>query len=516
MASPLFELEGIGKSFPGVRALEGVDLEIRAGEIHAVVGENGAGKSTLMNILSGVYSPDRGSLRMRGEPTRFKDTRDAQEHGVAMIHQELSLAPHLRVAENIFIGRLPRAALGFVSAARLRAEAQAILARLKVSTFGTETRVGELSTSQMQLVEIGKALSLRASVLVMDEPTSSLTASETSMLLGLMRSLALDGVAILFVSHRLDEVFEVAHRITVLRDGRLIATLPRSEAGRDRVVACMVGREFAKAFQRTHPVFRAEETPALEVRGLESGAQVRGVSFSVRRGEILALTGLVGAGRTETVETIFGARPQQGGEVLIDGRPVRLRHPADGVAHGLGLVPEGRKIQGIFPGRSVKENMTITRLGQLCRFGFVDAARETRAAEEWARRLRVKTPSLLQGMRLLSGGNQQKAIFGRWLLNASRILFLDEPTHGVDVGAKEEIYRIVDELAGRGAAVVLISSELPEVLTLADRIVVMREGRVVSEMDHRSATQEGIMHAALGGRTADEPQASATHPTRPS
>ncbi len=493
----LLKLEGVGKSFPGVRALDGIDLEVRRGEIHAVMGENGAGKSTLMNILSGVYRSDEGRLLWEGEPVHFKDTREAQDLGIAMIHQELSLMPHLSAAENIFIGRLPRKRSGLVDGPNLHARAEEALRRLGACDFGARAKIGDLSTSQMQLVEIAKALSLNARLLIMDEPTSSLTAQETDTLLSLMESLAASGVSILFISHRIDEVFRVAHRLTVLRDGRHIATMDRAEATAEKVLSLMVGRAFDKTFHREHPVFAEDAAPLLEVSGLSSGRAVADVSFKVYPGEVLALTGLVGAGRTETVEAVFGARPRDRGSVTFKGRPVDPRHPADAVALGMALVPEGRKIQGIFPERSVRENMTVAKLKSFCRGIFVGGKREREEAEKYRTLLGVKTPSLEQRMKFLSGGNQQKAIFCRWLMKEPQLLFLDEPTHGIDVGAKEEIYRIIDDLARKGIAVVLISSELPEVLTLADRILVMNEGRIAAELRHGEATQELIMSRAV-------------------
>ena len=491
------KLEAVGKSFPGVNALDGIDLEIRRGEIHAIVGENGAGKSTLMNILSGVYQPDRGTMLLDGVPAKFKDTRDAQDLGIAMIHQELSLAPHLSVAENVFIGRLPRSRRGFLDLKSLEAAAADILDRLGVCDFNPGSIVCELSTSQMQFVEIAKALSLNASILIMDEPTSSLTTSETNTLLGLMRSLAEAGVAILFISHRLDEVLSSADRITVLRDGRLVSTRPRSEFDAEQLLSCMVGREFNKTFHRDYKSFGPGDPAVLQVKNLSCGQKVRDVSFEIHKGEILALTGLVGAGRTETVEAIFGARSRTAGAVFLDGRPIDVRHPADAVRLGLGLVPEGRKIQGIFPELSVEENMTVSHLPALCRALFFRVRDRRVEAEKYRVDLNVKTPSLEQKIKYLSGGNQQKAIFSRWLMNGPRVLFLDEPTHGIDVGAKEEIYKLVNGLAEGGVAIVLISSELPEVLCLADRILVMKEGEIASELSHSEASQEKIMHHAV-------------------
>jgi ABC-type sugar transport system ATPase subunit len=493
-------LDAVGKSFPGVQALDGIDLEIRRGEIHAIVGENGAGKSTLMNILSGVYPPDSGFVSMDGHQFKFKDTRDAQERGIAMIHQELSLAPHLSVAENIFIGRLPCNKAGFLAPDKLDREVTGLLERLNVCNFGPGTLVKELSTSQMQLVEIAKALSLNASILIMDEPTSSLTISEASSLLGLMRNLAQTGVSIIFISHRIDEVLSVADRITVLRDGKLVSARPRSEFDIDQLLACMVGREFNKSFHRAYRTFGQDDEAILCVRGLRSEPKVRDVSFDVHRGEIVALTGLVGAGRTETVEAIFGARAHDAGEIFLEGRRIEVRHPADAVGLGLGLVPEGRKVQGIFPELSVEENMTMTHLPAMCRALFIRCGERHLEAEKYREELNVKTPSLDQKIKFLSGGNQQKAIFSRWLMNKPRVLFLDEPTHGIDVGAKEEIYNLINELTNRGVAIVLVSSELPEILCLADRIFVMRDGAISAQLLHGEATQEKIMYHAITRR----------------
>lgn len=490
-------LKGVSKSFPGVKALVGIDLEIQRGEIHAIMGENGAGKSTLMNILSGVYHPDDGQIFLDGQVVRFRDTRDAQLQGIAMIHQELSLMPHLSVAENIYMGRLPCNRLGLVDSGQLYRLAEAALQRVGACDFGPDSVTGDLSTSQMQLVEIAKALSLDARILIMDEPTSSLTAQETEILLDIMKVLADGGVSVLFISHRIDEVFRVAHRLTVLRDGAHIATKDKASISHDEIVALMVGRAFSKAFHRSHPAPETGRTPMLEVRHLSGGKAVKDVSFSVHAGEILALTGLVGAGRTETVEMIFGARGWDGGEILVDGHAVRFGHPCEAIRAGMGLVPEGRKIQGILPERSVRENMTMARLNAVLRRPFIDTRQDRKTAEQYRDLLGVRTPSIEQKIKLLSGGNQQKAIFCRWLMTKPRLLFLDEPTHGIDIGAKAEIYQIINDLAKEGVAIVLISSELPEVLTLADRIIVMNEGRVSAEMSHQEASQELIMQHAV-------------------
>ncbi|MGO8694587.1 MAG: sugar ABC transporter ATP-binding protein [Rectinemataceae bacterium] len=492
----MLRLEGITKVFPGVKALSSVSLAIGKGEIHAIVGENGAGKSTLMNILSGVFPPDTGRIVFEGREIHPKDPRQAQGLGISMIHQELSLAPHLSVMENVFIGRLKRNALGLVDYRKMRKMCVESLSCLGIESIPPDTKIADISVSQRQLVEIAKALSFDAKVLVMDEPTSSLTLSEAEMLLAVMRSLKASGVSILFISHRLDEVFTVSDRITVLRDGCLVKTLDKSEATVNEVVSMMVGREFERVFTRSYRHYSPMEKPVLEVRGLSSGKKLKDISFKMYRGEILALTGLVGSGRTELLQSLFGLDKVDSGEILVDGIERSIADPHDAIALGIGLVPEGRKDQGLFLEMSVKENISMAHLPGMSSYLFLKMQEEKKAARAYIEDLNIKTPSMNQRVKFLSGGNQQKAIIARWLMNNPRILFLDEPTHGVDIGAKSELYRIVDGLARKGMSVLFVSSELPEVLTLADRILVMHSGRIVKELGREAADQEEIMRYA--------------------
>jgi ABC-type sugar transport system ATPase subunit len=493
----VLRLEGITKKFPGVKALDSVDLTVERGEVHAIVGENGAGKSTLMNILSGVYMPDDGRIYYMGREVHLRNPRQAQDLGISMIHQELSLASHLSVMENVFIGRLKRNSFGLVDFRRMRRECEEQLGCLGIESISPNQKVGDLSVSQRQFVEITKALSINAKLLVMDEPTSSLTLTETEMLLAVMRSLKASGVSILFISHRLEEVFEVSDRITVLRDGCHVRTMPKAETDTNEVVSLMVGREIEHVLKRDHRKYVPEEKAVLEVRNLTSGTLLKNVSFKMYRGEVLALTGLVGSGRTELVQSLFGLEKIESGEILIDGTSRQISSPCDAIDLGFGLVPEGRKDQGLFLEMSVKENITIAHLPAMSRALMLNVKQEKKVTGEYIDILNIRTPSMNQQVKFLSGGNQQKAIIARWLLNKPRILFLDEPTHGVDIGAKMEIYRIIDDLAGRGVSVLFISSELPEVLALADRILVMHEGRIAKELSREEASQEVIMQYAI-------------------
>lgn len=492
----LLKIEGVSKSFPGVKALNNVNFDVNKGEVHAIVGENGAGKSTLMNILSGVYSPDEGKICFDEKDICFRDPRHAQELGIAMIHQELSLAANLSVMENIFIGRLKTNKLGFVNFKDIYKDCQAQLECVGINDIAPDQLISELSVSQMQMVEIAKALSLNAKLIIMDEPTSSLTQKETEMLMIVIRSLKKSGVSILYISHRMEEIFEISDKITVLRDGQYIKTLNTEETNSKEIVSLMVGREFNKSFHREIRKFNSEEKPILEVKNLIYRKKVNNVSFKLYPGEILALTGLVGSGRTELIESIFGVNKKEQGQVLINGNNVNIESPTAAINLGIGLVPEGRKIQGLFLGMTVRENITITNLSKITKNLFVHRNKELDNAKKYVAHLRVKTPDIEQQVKFLSGGNQQKTIIARWLLNNPRVLFLDEPTHGVDVGAKAEIYEIINNLAKEGVGIILISSELPEVLTLADRILVMHNGRVTGELSREEANQEIIMEFA--------------------
>lgn len=493
----LLKCEGISKSFPGVKALDNVSLEVRAGEVHAVVGENGAGKSTLMNILSGAYAPNAGRIFFNGNEVHLKDPRQAQELGIAMIHQELSLAANLSIMENIFIGRLKRNRFGFVNYQEMYRLCQEQLECVGLVNVTPDQPIRELSISQMQMVEIAKALSLHSRLIIMDEPTSSLTRKETELLFATIRSLKQSGVSVLYISHRLEEIFTITDRITVLRDGGLIGSLHTADTSEKEIVSLMVGREFNKAFQRTPKKIVPDERPVLEVKGLSCHAKkLADINLKLFAGEVLALTGLVGSGRTELVQAIFGIGGRDAGEIYINGQKAAIHSPPDAIGLGLALVPEGRKTQGLFSGMTVRENITIVNIRKINRFNFLSRKKENANAASYVATLRIKTPDIEQKVKFLSGGNQQKTIIARWLLNEPQILFLDEPTHGVDVGAKEEIYTIINDLARAGVGVILISSELPEVLTLADRILVMHNGRIAGELDPAAADQETIMQYA--------------------
>ena len=499
--TPLLRIANVSKGFPGVQALDDVSVDIIAGEVLALVGENGAGKSTLMKILSGVYAPDGGAILLDGAEVAIGSPLHAQRLGIAIIYQEFNLMPNLSVAANIFVGREPARA-GLIDERRMRHDARALLQSLE-QDIDTRTLVSELSVAHQQMVEIAKALSLRARVLIMDEPTSALTEHETAILLRVIRRLRVQGLAIVFISHRLDEVLAIADRVAVLRDGRLIDTSPAAETTKAGLINRMVGRPLAEFYPRQ----RSERGgPVLEVRRLDhvvgrpGGAPLRlqNISFTLHHGEVLGLAGLVGAGRTELARVLFGADPASQGEILIDGRTVDVRSPAAAIRHGIGLVPEDRKQQALILDLSVRENMTLPGLVRLSRRGFVSRVRERAQVRHFVDALRIKTTGSEQLVVDLSGGNQQKVILARWLALHPRVLILDEPTRGVDVGAKAEIHALIGELATAGTGVLVISSELPEVLNLADRILVMSHGRLTGEFTRAEATQEKIMASATG------------------
>ncbi len=492
----LLSMEHISKRFPGVQALDDVSFEVVPGEVHALVGENGAGKSTLMKILTGALPRDSGGVRWLGAPVEIDTPGQALALGISMIHQELALIPVLDVGQNIFLGREPaRGRLGLVDWDGLYLAAEAQLARVGLEV-DARTRVEELSIAQRQMVEIAKALSFESRLIVMDEPTSSLTEREVETLFALIRSLKAQGVSVVFISHRLEEVFQVADRVTVLRDGRHIATAPLGELSVPAVVRMMVGREVAQVSAGA-PILDGQVV--LEVRGLSRGRTVRDVSLKLHQGEILGMFGLVGSGRTDLARALFGVDPIERGEVWIDGRRARIDSPRRAIAQGLGFVPEDRKAQGLFLNMAVGQNVTIAALGDLARLDFIDFARMRRLAQEYVERLDIRTPGLGQRVRNLSGGNQQKTVIARWLTLHPKVLILDEPTRGIDVGAKAEIHALMRALAREGVAVLMISSELPEIMAVSDRIVVMREGRVVGELSRAEASQDRIMFYATGG-----------------
>ena len=491
---PAVELRGLAKRFGAVQALQGVDLALYPGEIHALLGENGAGKSTLVKILAGVHQPDAGTIAIGGEPVTFHDPLDARHHGVAVIHQHPTLFPDLDVAENVFIGRQPLDRFGRVDRRRMRQEVAALLGVLGVG-FGPGTPVQALSVADQQLVEIVKALSLDARVLVMDEPSASLSAGEVERLFAIVRDLRDRGVAILFVTHRLDEVFALCDRITIFRDGMHVVTAPATELDTEAVIRQMVGRRLEALF----PKEAAEIGEiALEIRGLTRAGAFRDVSFDLRRGEILGVFGLVGAGRTEVARVLFGVDRAESGTVLLGGQPIAVRSPADALRLGIGYVPEDRHGQGLVLPFPIEDNVTLPVLSRLSRWGLLDRRRERALAADFATRLQVRMAGLDQAVAALSGGNQQKVVLAKWLATHPTVLILDEPTRGIDVGTKAEVHRLISHLATQGLAILMISSELPEILGMSDRIVVMHEGRLTGRFNRRDADQERLMFAATG------------------
>ena len=492
-APPLFSLSGVTKRFFNVVALEGVSFDVRRGEVHAICGENGAGKSTLMKVMSGVYVPDEGTLSLDGEALSFASPREAQERGIAMIHQELNLVPHLSVAENIHLGREPLRGW-FVDRRKLRADAQACLARLGVAV-SPDALVSGLSVAQQQMVEIAKALSMQARLLIMDEPTSSLTDAETTQLFRVIHELKRAGARIVYISHRLDELEGLVDRVTVLRDGRYISTKPLAETSIAEIVALMVGRTLDKKFPAPRRCPTRETV--LRVRGLRRAGVFGPVDFDLRRGEILGFAGLMGAGRTEVARAVFGADPVDAGSIVLAGRTLAVRSPIDAIREGIAYLSEDRKAHGLAVKMSVAQNITLANTAAVTdRRGFIRGAEERAVAHRYIEQLDIRTPSPEQVARLLSGGNQQKVVIAKWLFRESRVLFFDEPTRGIDVGAKVAIYELLDQLACAGIGVVMISSELPEILGMTDRVAVFRGGRITQVLDTRATSPEEIMHFA--------------------
>ena len=496
-APPLaLEMRNITKTYPGVKALEEVSFELRPGEVHALVGENGAGKSTLMKILAGAQPMDSGEILLNGKTVHIDSPQRAMDLGIAIIYQEFNLVPYLNAAENIFLGREPRARIpGFVDFGTMYREAQQIVDKLGVR-LNVRTAVNRLSVAQQQMVEIAKATSQNAKIIVMDEPSATLTDHELHSLFALMRQLRDEGHSIVYISHRMEEIFEICDRVTIMRDGHWIATRLISELNREAVIKLMVGRELKQMIPK-EPAPQGE--PALTVRNLKRKGELHDISFEVRKGEVLGIAGLVGAGRTELARAIFGADPYDSGTIELFGKPVRIKSPQDAIRLGIGLVTEDRKQQGLVLGMAVRENITLANLGAVSVFNFIRAGREKEVARKYVGDLTVKTPTIEQAVQNLSGGNQQKVVLAKWLFTDSKVLIFDEPTRGIDVGAKTEIYQLMNALAARGAAIIMISSELPEVLGMSDRILVMHEGTLAGELSRAEATQEKIMHLATGG-----------------
>ena len=494
--SILLQMESISKSFPGVQALKHVTFDVQPGEIHALVGENGAGKSTLMKALTGAQPAEEGQITWQGQQVEINTPSDAQNLGISMIHQELSLLPYRTVGQNIYLGREPKWHIpGAIDWNTLYAQSDALLQRLNLDV-DSRSEVQFLSIAQQQMVEVAKALSLDATLIAMDEPTSSLTERESEVLFDVMRVLKDQGVAIIFISHRLEEVFEISDRVTVLRDGRHIATEPTADLTHNQVVTLMVGRELEDMY---HYSKTEQRDVILEAQNLSDGKDLKDVSLALHGGEILGIAGLIGAGRTALAETLFGIRHNTEGRALLAGENVRIRSPKQAIKQGMGFVPEDRKLQGLFLNMAVRENVTMSSMDLVTNLGFVNFKKAKSIADEYVKKLDIRTPSVTQNVRNLSGGNQQKVIIARWLTLKPRVLMLDEPTRGVDVGAKAEIHALMRDLARQGVAVLMISSDLPEVLGVSDRILVMHEGRVTCEFDRDEATQDVIMHAATGG-----------------
>jgi len=501
MSAPLVSIRHLGKAFAGVQALQDVHFELLPGEVHALMGENGAGKSTLMKILAGIYAKDGGELVLDGRAVEVTSPRAAQALGIGIVHQELNLMNHLSAAQNIFIGREPLKRLGgfglLVDEDTLNAQAAAIFARLNLQ-LDPRTPVGELTVAKQQLVEIAKALSFDSRVLIMDEPTAALNNAEVADLFRIIRQLKEHGVGVVYISHKMDELKQIADRVTVMRDGRTIATAPMASTSVEQIIAMMVGRSLADVAREPLPAHPGEVV--LEVRGLQRGHAIRDVGFTLRRGEILGFAGLMGAGRTEVARAVFGADPLEAGEIRVRGEVVTIRAPQDAVRHGIGYLSEDRKHFGLATGLDVATNIALASMKRFMRSlrwaGVIDDGAIAREAQQYVGRLAIKTPSLTQPVRLLSGGNQQKIVIAKWLLRNCDILFFDEPTRGIDVGAKAEIYKLLNALAADGKAIVVISSELPEVLRLAHRVLVMCEGRITGELSGAEATQESIMQLA--------------------
>ncbi|WP_432664288.1 ribose ABC transporter ATP-binding protein RbsA [Wukongibacter baidiensis] len=494
MNNVILEMKGITKEFPGVKALKGVDFRVLEGKVMALLGENGAGKSTLMKILSGVYQRTSGEMYYKGEAVQFKNSKESQDKGIAIIHQELNLIPQLTIAENIFLGREPVNSLRKIDWNKLFNDSKGLLKKLGV-TEDPKTLVGELSIGKQQMVEIAKALSLNAQVIIMDEPTDALTDKEALKLFEVIRELKKEGRSIVYISHRLKEVFEVCDYATILRDGAFIAEHPTTELTEDKIVELMVGRKLTEQFPR---IEANTGEVALEVKSLNN-KYLKNVSFKVNKGEILGISGLMGAGRTELAKTIFGAIRKDRGEVIIDGKSLSIKSPEQAIKEGLSYVSEDRKGDGLLLGLSVKKNMTISALKELSQTLWkIDGSKEEDIAQDFVKDMSIRTPSTEQIIKNLSGGNQQKVAIAKSLVTKPKVLILDEPTRGVDVGAKKEIYDIINRFKKEGMAIIMISSEIAEILGMSDRIMVMHEGKVTGIINRNDASQERIMRCAVG------------------
>jgi len=492
--TPALRLENIVKTFPGVRALDDVSLEVAPGEVHALMGENGAGKSTLMKVLGGIHQPDSGRIVVGEETVVMTSPLEAKAKGIVFIHQELSLAEELSVAENIWLGELPRKRFGVVDWRTLRDRTDAILRKLRVG-FDSRARVADLSIANQQMVEIARALTHEAKAVIFDEPTASLTDAEKVVLFDVIEDLKADGVGIIYISHRMEEIFRITDRISVLRDGQYRGTLETAKTDEDEVTQLMIGRKLDLSRNVSHHELG---DVALEVRGLTCGDLYEDVSFEVRRGEVVGFYGLVGAGRTEIAETLFGLRTPSAGTILLDGEPTEIASPADAIARGISLVPEDRKAQGLVLGMNCRDNMTLPQIGDLTSGPFTAEGAEVAIFDQYRDRLDIRTPGWKQTAGNLSGGNQQKIVIGKWLAMHPSVLIVDEPTRGIDVGSKAEIHNLIRDLAASGYAVIVISSEMPEVLHVSDRIVAMFNGRVTRTFTSEEVTEDNLIQAISG------------------
>ena len=489
----ILTMEGIDKSFPGVHALDHVNLEVRRGEVHALMGENGAGKSTLMKVLTGIYTKDSGTITYEGKEVEFHGPKEAQEAGIVIVHQELNMMNHLTVAQNIFIGREFMKG-GIIDDAKMNEESKKLFEQLGIKIDPTE-KMGNLTVGKQQMCEIAKAISHKAKVIIFDEPSAALTEAEIEELFKIIRDLRDKQLGIVYISHRMDEIKVITDRVTVMRDGGYVGTLITKDCTKDDIINMMVGRVIYED-PKTKSMVPPDAPVVLKVEHLNAGKMVQDVSFELHKGEILGFSGLMGAGRTETARALFGADPKESGDIYVNGKKVDIRSPKDAVALGIGYLSEDRKRYGIVVDKSVAENSTMAHLKNFVKGLFIDKKKEVAATEDYIKRLNTKTPSTDQLVVNLSGGNQQKVVLAKWLVKDCDILIFDEPTRGIDVGAKSEIYHLMNELVAQGKSIIMISSEMTEILRMSDRIVVMCEGKKTAEIDIAGATQESIMHAA--------------------
>lgn len=489
---PYLEMKGITKRFPGVLALDNVDFSIELGKVVALVGENGAGKSTLMKILSGVHKKDEGQIFVQGKKANIVDPVSSQSYGLSIIYQELTVLSNMNIAENIFIGREKKKGL-FADKRRMHTEARKLLDQVGLN-LSTNVKVEELSTAQRQMVEVAKALSVDSKIIIMDEPTSSLTDAETEVLFGIIEQLKRNNVGIIYISHRMEEIIRIADEVAVMRDGVMVGSLEKQDIEEKKIINMMVGREVNDIFAKEEAMI---SDVVLEVKNLSTEGFLKDINFHVRKGEILGLAGLVGAGRSEVMRAVFGIDKKQTGEIFIKGKKVNVKSTVDSLQHNIGFLPEDRKEQALILGMTVRENISLPGLKMISKMNFINKKSERVIADEYIDSLRIKTPSQEQTVNNLSGGNQQKVVIAKWMATNPDILILDEPTRGIDVGAKKEIHSLMSQLAKRGVAVIMISSELPEILGMSDRIIVMHEGRIKGELTRKEASQESIMKLAI-------------------